>query len=70
MTKQCTLQGQTLALVIPAGLSTIRWRIYGFSGRELLLRSVDGKRESRIGLQELDALVQSHRLAIVEDEHV
>lgn len=69
-----TLQGQTLALITPLGLSTIRWRIYGFTnqsgnGRTLLVRSVDGKRESQIGLQELDALIQGHRLTIVENRH-
>lgn len=59
-----TLHGRTLALVTVIGLSTIRWRVYGFSGREFLVRSVDGKRESRISQQELESLLQSHRLVI------
>lgn len=64
-----TLQGKTLALAIPGGLSSIRWRVYGFtnqsgSGRTLLVRSVDGKRESRIGLQEFECLLDSHWLVV------
>lgn len=60
------LQGKILALVRADGsLSVgIRWRIYGFGGSAIWLRSIDGNTRSRIGLQELESLLLSRRLAI------
>lgn len=42
----------------------IRWYIYGYSATSVWFRSVDGGRESKLGVAEFDALIAGGTLVI------
>ena len=69
------LQGHVLALVIgrrhdgelllSAG---IRWRVYGYGGSALWLRSIDGGVKSKLALREFEDLRDSRRIVVCEHD--
>lgn len=67
------LHGRTLALVIGRDimgvdiLSSIRWRVYGYGGGALWLRSVDSGVKSKLTLREFEELVDTHRLIVCRE---
>ena len=66
------LHNKIVALLTPTGQPSvgIRWRIYGGSSSAGLvwLRSIDGRRECRISLEELELLQDQRRVALFDSD--
>ena len=66
------LHNKVVALLTATGQPSvgIRWRIYGGSSSEgtVWLRSIDGHRQSRISLDELELLQDQRRIALFDHD--
>ena len=52
-------------LILSAG---IRWRVYGYGGSALWLRSIDGGTKSKLTLREFEDLCDSRRIVVCEHD--
>ena len=52
-------------LILSAG---IRWRVYGYGGSALWLRSIDGGTKSKLTLREFEDLRDSRRIVVCEHD--
>ena len=66
------LHNKVVALLTTTGALAlgIRWRIYGYSGSGsvLWLRSIDGHRQCKISLDELELLQDQRRIALFDHD--
>ena len=69
------LHGHVLALVIGRDImgelllsAGIRWRVYGYGGSALWLRSIDGGTKSKLTLREFEDLRDSRRIVVCEHD--
>lgn len=69
------LHGRLLALVLGRDIMGndilsvgIRWRVYGYGGGALWVKSVDGGVKSKLTMRELEDLIDNHRLVVCETD--
>ena len=69
------LHGRVIALVIgrdimgePLLSAGIRWRVYGYGGSALWLRSIDGGMKSKLTLREFEDLRDCGRIVVYEHD--
>ena len=64
------LQNKVVVLLTAVGTPSvgIRWRIYGYSGSVLWLRSIDGHRQCKLSLEELELLQDQRRIALFDSD--
>ena len=64
------LHGKVIALLTASGQPSvgIRWRIYGYSGWVLWLRSIDGHRQCKLGVDEFELLQGQRRIALFDHD--